>query len=185
LQVLQSDNVDRLASAAHGIREILKELPLCLDVDQSAHNESLGTKVRQIEDGWNKVTTGSGCHDSGTWRGEIDGPLGKFLARMQKFFAWVEQHMPRRKDEAAETLYALDPASGRLPGELEKLNVELWFRMRDFFVGIAHHGPEPSYEEFRRRLDELERFLLERLQPRTFADAETLDVLIVTGESND
>jgi hypothetical protein len=63
--------------------------------------------------------------------------------------------------------------------------VELWFKLRDYFVGIAHHGGEPSLDEFRQYLGELERFLLDRLSPRTFSDMDEIDFLIAQGESHD
>lgn len=185
LQVLGSQNCNKLALSAHGVRELLKELPQYFKVEQPAHEQSLGTKVRELEDAWAKVSSKSTCMNSCEWSGEIDGHLSKFLTRVHVFFDWVRVHMPRRKEEAAETLFAIDPARGRLPKELESVHVNLWFKLRDYFVGIAHHGSEPSMDEFRQYLDELERFLLDRLSPRTFSDMEEIDSLIARGESYD
>ncbi|MBX3177134.1 MAG: hypothetical protein KF886_07235 [Candidatus Hydrogenedentes bacterium] len=185
LQILDSENCNRLALAAHGIRELLTELPQHFKVDLKAYKQNLGSKVRELEDAWATVSSKSNCIESCKWSGEIDGPLSKFLTQMHTFIDWVRVHMPRRKDEAAETLFALDPARGRLPKDIERIHVDLWFKLRDYFVGIAHHGGDPSWDEFSQYLDELERFLLDRLSPRTFSDMDEIDSLIAHGESND
>ena len=184
LQILESSNANKLPFAAHGIREILTKLPLCLDVEQTAHNQSLMTRVRIIEDEWKRATSKSDCHSNDSWNGNTNPQLRKFMQKMRDFFNWMETHMPRRRLEVADTLFALDPARGRLPSKLEAQNVEIWISMRDFFIGVAHHGLETSEEDFRRRLDEFERFLIERLSPRTFDDATELDDVISAGESN-
>jgi hypothetical protein len=55
---------------------------------------------------------------------------------------------------------------------------------REYFQAIAHHGRQPPEEDFRARIDALERFLLDRLRPRTFADFDAIDDIIQEGESN-
>jgi hypothetical protein len=56
--------------------------------------------------------------------------------------------------------------------------------MRDFFQAISHHLKTTDETEFRQWLDALERFLLDRLCPRTFSDIDVIDTIIREGESD-
>ena len=62
--------------------------------------------------------------------------------------------------------------------------MEKWERIRDFFVAVCHHNKQAEEGEFGQYLDELERFLLDRVRPRTFDDFSAIDRLIEEGESD-
>src|SRR5208337_1047836 len=111
------------------------------------------------------------------------GIIIKFLNKVEEFFEWFGTHHPRRKAEIDETLYKLEGSELRLPPALQKLNVDYWDEIRDYFQAIAHHRKETNIEEFKSFLAALERFLLDRLFPRTFADFEEIDEIIREGES--
>jgi hypothetical protein len=90
--------------------------------------------------------------------------------------------MQRRKEETAKTLRALDGPGRVLPADLELLAVQEWQELQQYFVNIAHHQADPTPEEFDRRVTALERILLRKLNPPTFADFDVLDAIIDAGE---
>jgi len=176
-------NPDRLALAAHDLRELMDNVPKFVDVQIKAQKESLTAKVRELEDRWQATLRNTECYESQTWSGQIDGPLLKLLKTLHAFLEWLAEHHPRRKAEIAATLRRLDVSGRTLPVRLEELNVQIWDEMRSFFLGVCHHGKtNTTEEEFRKWVDTLERFILDRLHPRTFADLETIDEIIREGE---
>ena len=177
-------NPDRLPLAAHGARELMEKIPAFLDVSITAQTETLKTKVRELEDCWQVMLKNSQCHGSQGWCGQIDKSLSKLLERLQSFFKWFVEHHPRRKAEIASTLRTLDGSGRTLPMPLEELNVKTWDKMRDFFQAISHHLKTTDETEFHQWLDALERFLLDRLCPRTFSDIDAIDTIIREGESD-
>jgi hypothetical protein len=177
-----TENPDHLAQSAHSIRELMEKIPAFLDVQTRAHQESLSSKVRELEDSWQTAIQRSASYDDGNWNGEIDQPLSQLLEKLQQFFNWLGEHRPRRRAEVAATLHRLDGSDHTLPKPLEELEVERWMRIRDFFQAVSHHRKQATRDEFEGWLDALEMFLLDRLEPRTFADFDTIDEIIEEGQ---
>jgi len=183
LVVLRDEaNPDRFALAAHSLRELLEKLPDHFNVPQQAIKETLKAKVNELHDHWQRARKGS-CHKDGGWDGVIDQLLKAFLGRVGAFFEWHTTHHRRRNAEAAHALREFDAARRALPPSLEDLNVQALAQMRDFFQKVAHHRHRVDQDEFVTWLDSLERFLLDRLVPRTFEDFEELDRLIDEGSN--
>lgn len=180
----ESSNPDALSLAAHAIRELMEKIPEYLDVPVKAQKETTKAKIREVEQSWGKATTNSQCHDRGQWNGKIDGSLRKFLTKLDNFFEWFRNHYPRRRDEISRTLDRMEDSDRDVPPPLQELNVATWVELRDFFVSVAHHRKSPSREEFLQWLDALERFLLDRLVPRTFEDFEEIDSILREGDDN-
>jgi hypothetical protein len=173
-----SSNPDALSLAAHAIRELMEKIPEYLDVPTRAQKETAKGKIREIEGFWERAIANSQCHSDGLWNGKIDSPLRKLLAKIESFIDWFRNHYPRRRDEVNQALNRMEDSGRSIPPPLQKLNVEAWMQLRDFFVFVAHHRTRPSRDEFLERLDALERFLLERLNPRTFEDFEEIDNIL-------
>ena len=179
-------NPDRFALCAHAMREAMEKLPEYLDVSTKAQKESLKVKVREVEVSFERMLVKTNCHSATTgWNGAIDGSLGRFLRQLVAFLEWFRAHHPRRREELGGALKRLDSSKRALPAVLADLNVETWDRMRDYFQAVAHHRKSPTPEEFDSWLDALERFLLDRLMPRTFDDLAAIDAIIREGESDD
>jgi hypothetical protein len=170
-------NPDRHSLCAHALRELIEKLPEHVDVPTKARGESLRAKVNELHPAWDRATKGN-CHRDGVWGGEIDTPLQTFLARAAGFFAWLREHLPRRRDEAARALRQFDATGRKLPEPLESLNVDAWDQMRDYFTSVAHHRKSVDPGEFTMWVGALERFLLDLLVPRTFDDFGEIDALL-------
>ena len=173
---------ERLCKAAHEMRELMEKLPEIVDVEIRALNERMGPRVAELEKEFNSMIEKSKLK-SPNWDGEVDQPMRSCLEQLCEFFDWKRSHQPRRRDETARTLRALDGPGRLLPADLEKTSVQSWMDTKDFFVRVAHHQAEPSQKEFSESMGYVEGVLLSKLNPRTFADFDSVDALIDRGES--
>lgn len=179
LRVLADEaNPDAMPLAAHALREIMEKLPESLDVPLKASAGALSNRVAGLLPIWQKAVNRSSCHSNGEWQGQLDGPLERLLKRLEIFFDWYSANYQTRRGEIAQALRRLDASGGFLPTPLESANLSLWRDLRDFFLTVAHHKHEPTRNEFASRLQEFESFLVDRLQPKTFADFDAIDALL-------
>ncbi len=179
LRVLQDEsNPNRYALAAHSVREIANRIPRSLGVSVEALKQSVGDQVCVLHGRWVQATQRSGCHSGGLWTGTIDRRLSSFLKRVGEFFDWHTKHRPKRKTEQKRVLRTLDASGLGVPVPLEDLNVEIWQEMISYFVRVCHGGSHGSANEFDTWLDSFEKFLLDRVRPRTFDDQDAIDQLI-------
>lgn len=179
-----SGHADRFAQCAHSLRELMEKIPECLDVPMRAQGERLTVKVRELEGSFAGARESTGCFsESNGWHGRVDRHLRSFLLRADGFFEWFASHYPRRRAEAQSALMRLDSSGRPLPEPLGSLNVDAWFAMREYFQSVAHHRRVAEEGELRGWVDALERFLLERLVPRTFDDFDEIDRLLA-GEAD-
>jgi hypothetical protein len=179
------DNPERIPQAAFSIRELLVKLPNHLDVPMPAHRERLGDRIDVVKKCWDSAAKHSTSRQNGTWKGTIDGNLERLLTKLEDLFRWRDEHHPHRRDEVAALLRRLDPAGGKLPTQLESVNYKEWSDLSDFFNDVLHHNRVVTLDEFQAKLTAVERLLLDRLRPRTFADWQTIDDIIREGESHD
>jgi hypothetical protein len=176
-------NPERFAAAAHCLRELMEKVPEIVAVSTPAHSERLGSKVAELEQSFGRVVSSSTLKPP-NWDGETDGPIKDFLEKMKAFFEWKNNHMPRRRQEIASTMRALDGPARAIPSDLERIAVGEWLDVKDYFVNVAHHQvPDPTAEEFDGHITSLERILLRKLNPPTFADFDALDAIIEAGEA--
>lgn len=172
-------NPDRLALGAHDMRELMEKLPEFLDVSTKAQTESLREKVGSARKAYLGMRGRTACYaPADKWDGAIDGHLRRFLLLIEGFFIWFDAHCPRRRDEIRVALTRLDASGRDLPAPLALLNVDAWDKHRDFFQSVSHHRHRTDETEFGQWMDAFERFLLERLAPRTFEDFAEIDALL-------
>jgi hypothetical protein len=168
-------NPDRVAQAAHSIRELIEKLPAYIAIPVPERPPSLKPEVQRVIADWKKAKIETATIAT------VDPKSRKFLASWEKFVTWFEDNHASRRARTAATLRGLDPAGRALPGPIEGLRVAEWQEIDQFFVRAAHHGA-CSDEEYGGWLDAFERFLLDQLRPRTFEDFSALDAIIAEGE---
>ena len=176
-------NPEHLVMAGHSLRELMDKAPKYLDVSVKSISGHMKAKVGELATDWRKAESSSCCR-AGSWKGDIDVVLRKFLAKTSSFFKWFDSHYPKIRDETAAVVRKLDASGRPLPQKLEQLNVSAWMKMRAYFIGVAKHEPS-SVEEFMGWLDALERFLLDRLSPRTFQGTANIDGILKEARSDD
>jgi hypothetical protein len=173
---------ERLCKAAHEMRELMEKISEIVDVEIRALNERMGQRVAELEAEFNSML-GKSKLKPPDWDGEIDQPVRSCLEKMREFFDWKTSHQPRRRDETTKILRALDGPGHVLPEDLERTKVESWMDTKNFFVNVAHHQFEPVEKEFSERMGYVEGVLLSKLNPKTFADFDSVDTIIEKGES--
>ncbi len=184
LSFRQHNNPERFIQSAHSLREMMNGFPKYYDVQTKALNETLGDKVSAFHVKWERLLKKRKSSGNEVWKGKIDRSLSTFLSLIAEFFMWFAEHRPNRKKEIAATLREIDASGGTLPSSLEFRNVEVWGILRDFFIRICHHDRKTNEEEFEQNLGELERFLLNRICPRTFEDFSEIDRIIAEVEND-
>ena len=90
-------NPERIAQAAHSLRELLEKLPRILDMPIQAKPPSMMDKIRPLEQTWSKAKTESSCLKTNPHSDVIDKPLRKFLDEVDSFFTWLGSDRPTRK----------------------------------------------------------------------------------------
>jgi hypothetical protein len=177
----QEGNPDREALAAHAVRELMEKLPQFVDVptpEKIKKPASLNVKVRELSGHWAGVSAEVMSATA------ITPKLRKFHKRVSDFFDWFEQSFVKRRDQTAAALRSLDVTGRSLPMPIEELHIKHWGLCNEFFQKVSHHGRSCSQEEFASWLDEFERFLLDRMRPRTFETFSALDEIIAEGETD-
>jgi hypothetical protein len=183
LHVLQqSANPDRLALAAHAVRELMEKLPEHLDVPshdkQPKGQASLNVKVRELAEHWSPIA------DVAAEATEVSPKMRKFNRKAQDFFVWFESNFHTRREQTVAAIRALDASRRPLPTPIEELHVQHWRTCNDFFQAVSHHKKTCSDDEFVSWLLALEIFLLDHMRPRTFDNFSSLDEIIAEGESD-
>jgi hypothetical protein len=176
-------NPDRLQQAAHSLRELMDKLLPVLGLPAEAEGGGrLGDRFAAMTSRWEIAKEQSRCHSDGVWNGEIDEAARRGFIAVEEAIVWQRQNRPRRRETYRATIRALDVSRRPPPSWIEDTHVWLWNDLRDYFVRVCHHDRETNENEFSLTLHELERFVLERLKPRTYAEQVTLDQLIAEAE---
>ena len=180
----QQGNPERYAQVAHSIRELMEKMPEYLDLPVEQNIPSLKQRARELADVWNANALKSDCCDGGQWAGVIDSPLQKTLKKADEFVKGFEEDYPKRRAEVGKLLQGIDPMNATLPPPIQDIRISEWEKCRDFFQGVAHHRIAPTEDQMRNWLNALERFLLDRLCPRTFEDQVVIEDIIEETEKH-
>lgn len=179
LDILQHDaNPDRLALAAHGLRELIEKLPRFLDVPSTVNRgPGIRDQARRLAGEWEKLGP-SAIDDDGALTASGD----KLLKAVGEFCEGVGAD-PTRRQAATAAVSRLDLNPLKLPPPIQELHVSEWTAIEGFFIGVSHHTKTTDDDEFEGYLAALDRFLLDRLRPRTFEDFAAIDDLLGKGGS--
>src|SRR6266571_2623592 len=181
LTAISSNNPDRLAQAAHSLRELIEKLPMYIGMPFRSAN--LGEKVQNLAEQWKKVVKHYQGSDGPQWSGDIDSHLRKFLTKLDEFFTWHAANRQTRSQQKLNVLRRLDRLGLAFPGPIQEAWVEQWKDLHAYFESVAHHRDLHRLEDFEWRVSVLEEFLLSWLRPRTFDNHTTIDELIKEGET--
>jgi len=159
-------NPARIRLAACGLRELLDEF------HEGPKGEKLGERVKQLKKRWQVASRSFGATPD-------DAETG-FAATLDAFFVEFERDYPGRRNQASDTIRRLDPSGRAAPPVVHRARGNEWMEFSGYFSGVLHGG-HPTEEAFLSRLQAFERFLLDWLRPRTFADLSEIDNLIAEG----
>lgn len=182
IAVENTGNPEGLVHAAHSIRELMNNLHRIGDLPVQADAGRLNDKFEAMRSTWDRAKRRSDCYsDDGGWRGEIDDHARRAFAAVDEAIRWQAENRVRWQEQHLATIRQLDVAHDELPSWIENAFVVQWASLRDYFVGVSHRrGTDRA--EFLAALDVFEKFVLERLRPRTFEDQRVLDEAIAEAE---
>jgi hypothetical protein len=154
--------------------------PRCVFEEQGA---SLKAKTQVLEKSWKCIRWKNGQRVTVTQITTVE--LEKFCVELDSFFDWNAKFLPTRRQQASRAIAKMDPMTGALPAPIMDLRVKEYDVLREYFEDVAHHNVHPADEvEFRPYVEALERFLIDRLRPRTTESFSNIRRLIEEGESN-
>jgi hypothetical protein len=168
LRVLDDrENPRRVRLAACGLRELLDAF------HEEKKGESLGNRVKQLSDEWDKVKSSPGVTD-----GRVDSG---FVQRLAVFFVEYKKDLPGKRKQASDTIERRDPARRTPQPAVRDARGRDWMTLSSYFSNVLHGKIRPAEAEFRARLEALDSFLLDWLRPTAFDDLSDMDDLIAKG----
>lgn len=177
LSVLADEkNPERIVLSAHCFRELIEKLPLTFDIPIPHHSGNMGEKVNILKIKWEGTLKKLDCNSENEWKGEIDQPLKQYLDSSRDFFQWHKEHRLTRTERPKQLSRKLDPSDDPMPSKLENIEAKTWIMHHSHFDGVSHHTLLP--EDYPSWIEHFERFLLDRLKPRTFNDQAEIDKIV-------
>ena len=161
------ENPARIRLAACGLRELLDEF------HEGPKGEKLGDRVKQLKKQWEVASRSFGAAP--------DGDTTGFATTLDDFFVDFEQDYPGRRNQASDTIQRLDPSGRTVPPVVHRARGDEWMDFSGYFSSVLHGGRRPTEKSFLSQIQAFERFLLDWLRPRTFADISEIDSLIAEG----
>ena len=159
IQILNSTSPDKIAQAAHSIRELCDALPNRIaEIPEfknpiSAAKSLFGAKFLETKEQY----YGKG------WMGKIvNQPLGEVLCGFEKLF-----NQPPRTKRFGKALTATDPQADFLSKDWRKERDKTFEELYDFFQNVAHHNHLATENELKDKLELFESLLLNFLTPCT------------------
>jgi hypothetical protein len=144
-------------------------------------------KANEVRRAWQTVIQTSTAYQSatGTWTGDVNGALNRFLVVVAEFINYLARELPLRRDELTRVLNSFDPAPGPLPVPHAEERRSTFERLDEYMNNVVHHNFEPAREDFAERLAAAEKFLMDLVQPlvapQPYEDQDILDLLLQDG----
>jgi hypothetical protein len=171
-------NPEDLVHAAHSISELMNSLHTVAEIPAKREEGRLGDKFDAMAAKWEKGKQTPSASATGDGRGRLTMQLGVLSQPLTMQLNGSGRTGTRWKETYRSTIRGLDVSQRALPSWIEEKFVELWDQLRTYFIDVCHHRLATDADEFAGALDTFERFVLDRLKPRTFAEQQTLDDLI-------
>jgi hypothetical protein len=174
LEIINSRSPDKIAQAAHSIRELCDELPAAIAgipkfVNPISAAKPLGPQFLDL-----KIQS----YAAG-WKGEvINQPLDELLGRFEKIFS-----EPPRSKRLGRALTGADPQGDFLSKDWRRARDKAFEDLYGFFQNVAHHNHLADEAELIDKLQGLESLLLNYLTPCTETQQKEL-LALATGPAN-
>jgi hypothetical protein len=174
ITILKSKSPDRIAQAAHSIRELCDALPKRIaDIPEfkspisavkNFSDQFLDLKAQNYGDGWQgKIVTAQ---------------LNDLLSKFEKLF-----NEPPRSKRFGKALTAFDLQIELLSKDTRRKRDNVFEELVSFFQNVAHHKHLATEEEFRKKLAFFESLLLNYLTPCTETQQKEL-LALMAGPAN-
>lgn len=172
-------NPDRVAQAAHSLRELLEKLPLVIDgidthLKPHQKPESKFSQMRRnLEDHILRYKEGH----SGEWEGQkIDNDLAAALRIIESYLELNKK--PNRRERMQMSVSAIDPMVNQFDkqtGERKQNQLYLLWSKLEIF---AHHGRKQNTDEFDKYIKKFESTVIDLLAPITAENQKEIQTIL-------
>ena len=167
-------NPDRVAQAAHSLRELLQKLPRVVqgnEVHVSA-TDFAGMR-RNIND---RILKDRERYSAG-WKNKIiDARLDKTLRKVEDYFRHNRQ--PTRKEQIKQAVATIDPMVNSLSSGIQEVKRNQYHHLWEQLEEFAHHGSRPDVAELKKCLEKLESIVFDLLAPVTAQDQKGIQTIL-------
>ena len=174
-------NPDRVAQAAHSLRELLQKLPRIVqgnEVHVSA-TDFAGMR-RNIND---RILKDKERYSEG-WKNKIiDARLSKTLGKIEDYFSHNQQ--PTRKEQIKQAVATIDPMVNSFGSGIQEVKRNQYHHLWNQLEKFSHHGIRPDVAEFKKCLEELENIVFDLLAPVTAQDQEGIQTILSLPDKSD
>ena len=167
-------NPDRVAQAAHSLRELLEKLP------EIVHGDDVKVRVPGFAEKRNiineRLLKAKKRYPEG-WKGKpIDKNVTKLLTDVEEYLELTRQ--PTRREQIQQTLATIDPMVNSLDSETREAKRDRYYHLWDQLENFAHHKSNPDIAEFNNCLKELENAVLDLLALKTAQDQKEIQTIL-------
>lgn len=180
--VLQTENPDRFAQAAHSLREVMNEVGRLAGLPQPEEEGGLGVEFKKMKETFSRAKDRSRCHDGEQWSGEIDAHARAAFVAIEEVIAWDDANRQARRQTFIAARRALDGSGRALPKAEEDRLWRAWKNTRNYFISVAHHGRKAEETEFAEHLDRLDGFIRRMFEADAYREQRRIMGLIQEAE---
>lgn len=167
-------NPDRIAQAAHSLRELVEKLPSVIHGTDAQSNTSLFHNMRA---NINDLILRSKKRCPEGWKGgQIDKNLAKALTKVEKYLELNKQ--PNRRERIQQAIATIDPMVDRLDSKIQEAKRSRLFNLWERLEGFAHHKINADAAEFKECVEELEHIVFDLLAPITAQDQKEIQTIL-------
>ena len=172
-------NPDRIAQAAHSLREVLEKIPRALKTEESGIT---GDQLKKKREAVRTALANEKANFADGWKDKVITPaLSDVLCEMERYFILSDR--PERKDHVFAGLTRLDPMLQTLPEQLRQEKrqgyLELWARLE----GFSHHGGKKTEQDFIECVAQVEDLVFDLMAPISAYDQNQLSKILEAGGS--
>lgn len=184
IQVLESENQNKISLSSHGIREIFEKLPEYTDVPiYPGARQRMGDLVGRLKVHWSRLIATTTWPGDPKWEGSIDNELRRYLNENETFFSKNEEISLSRKEIARQVFRKHGNSDVPLPTDMEDQKIANWSYLKDYFTRTAH-GSGSQETEFRASLGQFEQLIFNLLRPQMAKNHQEIDRIIEEGEAD-
>ena len=167
-------NPDRVAQAAHSLRELLEKLP------EVIHGGDVKVRVPGFAEKRNiiseRLLRAKKRYPEG-WKGKsIDKNVTKLLTDVEEYLELTRQ--PTRREQIQQTLATIDPMVNSLDSETQEAKRDRYYHLWDQLQKFTHHKSNSDIAEFNNCLEELENAVFDLLAPITAQDQKEIQTIL-------
>ena len=166
-------NPDRIAQAAHSLRELLEKLPRVVRESDVVRSPGFADMRRGIYKRWIKDKK----RYDGKWKDKkIDDQLDKTLRKVDRYLELNQ--MPTRREQIQSAIGQIDPLIDMFDPEIQKAKRDHFHKVWMELEGIAHHRSNPDEQRFRECFSVIDQIILDLLAPITAQNQQEIRTIL-------